>query len=126
MALADEIRAALAAGQTPRDILIAAFREHIAMLQTAEDAKPHALKQLALGAQAWANWKAHLLDGGGVIDDGQVQQTFLAALLGDDQPTVWRLLPHVVKSWMKHRGLVQVDPKSGSVTISAVAQPSQS
>lgn len=122
MPLKEQIRAALATGKTPKDILMDAIAEQNAVADTAERAKTHALSKMVLPAAEWKDWKNHLLDGGGVDDDAALQKEFLSALLSDDQVTVWQDLPHIVKSWLKARGMVQVDAKSGSVTVAAIPQ----
>lgn len=73
-------------------------------LHDAEKAKTHPLVQAKFTAGELAQLRSHLLDGGGVKDDGELRQMFVQAVIDGDWATVLREIPHVVKSWINQRG----------------------
>jgi hypothetical protein len=87
-------------------------REH-ARLHSEEDAKDHPLKAFALSDAEWADFRAHVLDGGGVVDDVEVRQRLHQALYSDNQAEFWPLLVHWLKSRLKTMGSVRPLPHGG-------------
>jgi len=79
--------------------------EHAALLQ-AEQAKSHPLTLDKFTAAELSDLKAHILDGGGVNDSKQLCVDFINALHDEAWAEFLRLLPHVIKSWIKEKGLV--------------------
>ena len=92
-------------------------------LAVAEAEKGHAITAEKFTAQELAELKAHLLDGGGVLDDSTLLKTFVCALLDEDWPTVCREIPHVIKCYLKLKGVV-VHPAEpgGAVVINGAGQ----
>lgn len=113
LATADEghVEAARALKDLPPDDAMALIAEvKNKDLFDAEAAKP--LPQLAsrFTAEELGLLKAHLLDGGGVEDDAELLAVVMQAVMDDDWDTVFREIPHVLKSWFKQRGAVTATP----------------
>lgn len=92
-------------------------------LAAAEAAKTHPITPAKFSTQELAGLKAYLLDGGGVRDDQQLCLGFVNALLDEDWPTVLQELPHIVKCWLKSKGIV-VPTQPGQGVILNGAGPS--
>jgi len=84
-------------------LLIAAENDE---LQETENAKTHPLTRDKFSPQECAELKAHFLDGGGVREDKELCKQFVAALLDEDWPTVFKHIPHVIKCYLKMKGIV--------------------
>ena len=101
----------LASGLSPQDAAAMVMAQYNASLKATEDAKTHALSTFT--APDWAAFKAYLMDGGGVVEDSALAVELLTALVGDDQATFFRDLPHLFKSWMKIHGFMVSFPGGG-------------
>lgn len=104
----------------PREAMRLLREAHIQDLHETESAKDHPLSDFALDPGPWTELKAHLLDGGGVTDDGDLSRAVLQALFDDDQKTFWAGLVHLLKARMNINGRVRKLP-FGGVTFSGVA-----
>lgn len=90
------------------------------LLHEREEAKGHFLCNVELSDAQIEEFCAHLFDGGGVVDtrsplaSGQnLQETWMQAVHDRDWPAIRKLMPHVVKSWMKEHALVKTFPGGG-------------
>lgn len=96
--------------------------EHNVCLHEDEVAKTHALESFTLDVTEWDKFKAHMLDGGGVLEDGDIARLILTALMDDNQVEFWKHLPHLVKHWLKVKGHIEPIPNSTAVKFNGVAK----
>ena len=82
-------------------------------LQEAEAAKKHPLTADKFTKSELEALKAHMLDGGGVVDDSGLIALVIQALLDDDWEDFLHHLPHVAKWWLKNRGVIVPVPGGG-------------
>ena len=82
-------------------------------LDANERAKSHPLRATKFNTAELAVLKANLLDGGGVLEDGELLRRVLQAVVDEDWNTVFKEIPHVLKSWFKQRGAVIPAPTGG-------------
>jgi hypothetical protein len=118
MGLAQEIDAALAAGLSPRDIMVQAHQRDVQRLHEAERGKRHVMSDFRFPAATWAGFKALLLDGGGVTDEGALHDAVLQAVHDDDQAAFWAEVPHMLKAALKRTGKIVPIPGTGAVMVS--------
>ena len=112
----------LASSMTPMQASVLVAANYNAGLKQAEDAKKHPLSTFQLADADWQLQKAHLIDGGGVVDDGDLAVEIMTALVSNDQATFWRGLVHLYKFWMKFRGY-QVSMPGGGTFWRGVSVP---
>ena len=119
MKLSHEHKTALRAlrGLSPQERLQAMWEQEQQDLHEAEQSKELPLK-VEFSPEEWNDFKAHLLDGGGVHDAHRVVRTLLQAVLEDDQATFWPELVHLLKSAGKHLGIIHA--QDGHVTLNGV------
>lgn len=105
--------------QQRMSMLLAA--ENDSLMQTELD-KSHPITTDKFTADELAALKAHLFDGGGVQDDTQLCIDFATALHDEDWDAVLNLIPHIIKCWLKQKGIV-VPMKDGGGIITNGAGP---
>jgi hypothetical protein len=96
------------------DLVLTAFNnEQQAVLHEAEDGKGHGLAAYRMAPADFAAFCAYLVDGGGVADDTTASlnnesllQILWQAIHDRNQVVFWKELPHLLKSWIKQRGLI--------------------
>lgn len=99
--------------------------EYNTRLKEEEDAKVHPMDTFTMSPQDWQAEKAHMMDGGGVVDDSDLAVEIMTAMNGDDQATFWPDLIHVYKSWAKTKGYMTGMPGGGTFLrgVSAASEP---
>lgn len=108
--------ALLVATLTPKEAQALFAQAANKLLASNEATKQHPLSSFKLTDVEWKDFKAHCVDGGGVMDDFDLQTEILEALFADDQVTFWPSLVHLFKAWMKIKGRVQAHPDGISVS----------
>lgn len=89
--------------------------KHAETLAAKEAAKSHFFHTFRLSDKEWADFKAHMLDGGGLDDDADLALKVANAFYNDDQDTFWSELPHLIKAGWKRRGQFQQVPGGGTI-----------
>jgi hypothetical protein len=92
-------------------------------LLAAEQAKTQPLTATKFTPTELTALKAHLMDGGGVTDSRQLCTDFLNYLHDEKWTEFVQMMPHVIKAWMKEKGLV-VPTKTGEGVMTTGAGPS--
>jgi len=112
---------ALVRGVAPHEVIALLNEERNRLLHEEEAAKDHALVEFRLQAEEWAQFRAHMLDGGGVIEERELHDVVVAALMSDDQATFWREAVHVLKAALKRAGrVVPVPGNPGAVNVGPI------
>ena len=105
----------LAASMTPLEAAALVSANYGTYLKTQEDGKTHPMSRFILPDADWQAMKAHLTDGGGVVEDNELAVELMEALLADDQKTFWPSLVHLFKAWMRIRGHMVGAPGGGGM-----------
>jgi hypothetical protein len=103
----------LASSLSPQQATAMLAANYNTYLWEQEEAKTHPFENFVMPADDWQLQKAHMMDGGGVVDDGELSVEIMTAMLNDDQATFWPDLIHVFKSWQKIQGRMVGMPGGG-------------
>jgi len=116
-----EDAAMLLASLDPSEARALLHQHRLSKARADELAKDHPMKAYRLDADQWAQFKAYLLDGGGVEEDTQLATDIFQAIFDDNQEAFWNEVFHLVKARAKINGVMRPLP-FGGVSFTGVGE----